>query len=52
MPSDIQIAQAATEKLGIGDEHLGPYGHYKAKVSLPCLETLKDRKEGKVVGLF
>ncbi len=37
--SDIEIAQAATmqriaqvakEKLGISDEHLVPYGHYKA----------------------
>ncbi|HKO88029.1 MAG TPA: formate--tetrahydrofolate ligase, partial [Burkholderiales bacterium] len=43
MPSDIEIAQAgkmeritkvALDKLGIADEHLEPYGHYKAKVSL------------------
>ncbi|HEX2198136.1 MAG TPA: formate--tetrahydrofolate ligase, partial [Burkholderiales bacterium] len=43
MPSDIEIAQAAKlhrisavarEKLGIAEEHLEPYGHYKAKVSL------------------
>ncbi|MGE0874127.1 MAG: formate--tetrahydrofolate ligase [Burkholderiales bacterium] len=58
MPSDIDIAQAAKlkriaqvakDKLGISDEHLEPYGHYKAKVSLPYLETLKDRKDGKLV---
>jgi formate--tetrahydrofolate ligase len=58
MPSDIEIAQAAKlqritavarEKLGIAEEHLDPYGHYKAKVSLKYLETLKGKKEGKLV---
>jgi formate--tetrahydrofolate ligase len=58
MPSDIEIAQAAKmqriaavarEKLGIGEEHLEPYGHYKAKVSLKYLDTLKNKKNGKLV---
>jgi formate--tetrahydrofolate ligase len=58
MPSDIEIAQAgkmqriaavAREKLGIAEEHLEPYGHYKAKVSLKYLETLKGKKDGKLV---
>src|SRR5512147_946012 len=58
MPSDIEIAQAAKlhriaavarEKLGIGEEHLEPYGHYKAKVSLKYLDTLKGRKDGKLI---
>jgi formate--tetrahydrofolate ligase len=58
MPSDIEIAQAARlqriaavarEKLGIAEEHLEPYGHYKAKVSLKYLATLKSRKDGKLV---
>ena len=58
MPSDIEIAQAAKmqriaavarEKLGIGEEHLEPYGHYKAKVSLKYLETLKGSKNGKLI---
>jgi formate--tetrahydrofolate ligase len=58
MPSDIEIAQAAkmqriskvaAEKLGIPDEHLEPYGHYKAKVSLGYLETLKSRPNGKLI---
>src|SRR5205823_1164518 len=58
MPSDIEIAQAARlqrisvvarEKLGIAEEHLEPYGHYKAKLSLKYLDTLKDRKNGKLV---
>jgi len=58
MPSDIEIAQAgkmvriaklAKEKLGIAEEHLEPYGHYKAKVSLPYLDTLKGKKDGKLI---
>ena len=56
--SDIEIAQAATmqriskvaaEKLGIADDHLIPYGHYKAKLSLDFVEGLKDRKNGKLI---
>ena len=56
--SDIEIAQAATmqriavvakEKLGIADEHLVPYGHYKAKLSLDYIETLKDKPNGKLI---
>ncbi|HEX7052633.1 MAG TPA: formate--tetrahydrofolate ligase [Burkholderiales bacterium] len=58
MPSDIEIAQAAKlqrisavarEKLGIAEEHLEPYGHTKAKVSLKYLETLKGRKDGRLI---
>src|SRR4029079_10557383 len=58
MSSDIEIAQAAKmqriskvalEKLGIAEEHLEPYGHYKAKISLPFLETLKSKKNGKLI---
>ena len=58
MPSDIEIAQAgkmvriaklAQERLGISEEHLEPFGHYKAKVSLPYLDTLKDKKDGKLI---
>jgi len=57
MPSDIEIAQAAkmkritevAQKLGIPDEHLEPYGHYKAKVSLEFVDSLKDKKDGKLI---
>ncbi len=58
MPSDIEIAQAAKmqrinkvalEKLGIAEEHLEPYGHTKAKVSFEYLDSLKDRKNGKLI---
>jgi len=58
MPSDIEIAQAAKlqriskvalDRLGIAEDHLEPYGHYKAKVSLEYLDTLKNRPDGKLV---
>jgi formate--tetrahydrofolate ligase len=55
--SDIEIAQQAkmlrinkvAEKLGIPEEHLVPYGHYKAKVSLDYVDSLKSRKDGKLI---
>ena len=55
--SDIEIAQAAkmekigsiASKVGISEEHFEPYGHYKAKVSLDYIDTLKDRPNGKLV---
>src|SRR5579859_6644127 len=58
VPSDIEIAQAARlqrisgvarERLGISEEHLEPYGHYKAKISLKYIDTLKGRKDGKLI---
>ena len=57
-PSNIEIAQRAQmrpvvplarERLGIPDESLEPYGHYKAKVSLDYVAQLADRPEGKLV---
>jgi formate--tetrahydrofolate ligase len=55
--SDIEIAQQAkllravkiAEKLGIPEEHLVPYGHYKAKVALEYIDSLKARKDGKLI---
>jgi formate--tetrahydrofolate ligase len=56
--SDIEISQSATkrpildiarEKLGIGPEHLEPYGHYKAKVSMDYVKSLRDRPNGKLI---
>ena len=58
MPTDIEIAQKAKlvriaqiahERLGIDDAHLEPYGHYKAKLSLEYIESLKTRPMGKLV---
>ena len=56
--SDIEIAQAAKkrpilevarERLGIAAENLEPYGHYKAKVSMDYIKSLKDRPNGKLI---
>ena len=56
--SDIEISRAATmrpiqdvamDKLGIGPEHLEPYGHYKAKLSLEFIDSLKKKKDGKLI---
>jgi len=57
MPSDLEIAQAATlkpivevaEKVGIRRDELELYGDYKAKVKLETLERLKDRPGGKYI---
>ena len=57
MLSDIDIAQKATMKkiqdvaagLGIPEDALEPYGRYKAKVSLNYVDSLKERKSGKLI---
>jgi len=36
-------------KLGIADEHLEPYGHFKAKVSLDYVDSLKGKPNGKLI---
>ena len=45
----MRIADIAREKLGVADDHLEPYGHYKAKVSLPYLRSLENRPNGKLI---
>src|ERR1700678_149969 len=56
--SDIEISQAATkrliadaarERLGIAPEHLEPYGHYKAKISMDYIKSLKEKPNGKLI---
>jgi len=55
--TDIEIARGASKlpilevggKLGIGSEHLLPYGHDKAKVSQAFIRSLSGRKDGKLV---
>lgn len=57
MPTDIEIAQQATleriariaERVGIPDEALEPYGHYKAKVSLVHLDSLPPRPDSHLI---
>ncbi len=56
--SDIEIAQQANKKriidlakdrYSIASDHLEPYGHYKAKLSLNYIESLEDKKDSKLV---
>ncbi|MDX2220299.1 MAG: formate--tetrahydrofolate ligase [Burkholderiales bacterium] len=57
MLSDIEIAQKATmkrigeiaAKLGIPETAVEPFGHYKAKISLDYINTLKDKPDGKLI---
>ncbi len=58
MLSDIEIAQHATmkrvvdlarDRLGIPEQYLDPIGHYKAKLSLDYVDSLRDRPDGKLV---
>ena len=55
--TDIEIARAANKqaiqeigaKLGVGAEHLLPYGHDKAKVSAEFIKAQKDKPNGKLI---
>ncbi|MCK5871650.1 MAG: formate--tetrahydrofolate ligase, partial [Methylococcales bacterium] len=56
--SDIEIAQQAVMKpiielakkdFEIPAEHLDPYGHYKAKLSLEYIDGLKAQADGKLI---
>ena len=55
--SDIEIAQNAklekidriAEKIGINDDYLEQYGKYQAKVDLSIFDSLKDKKNGKLI---
>lgn len=57
MLSDIEIAQSAEMKriteiaksLGIADEDIEPYGHYKAKLSEALYSKLADKEDGKLI---
>ena len=56
--SDIEIAQKANikpiinlvkERFGIDSEHLDPFGHYKAKLSLEYVNSLANKSDGKLI---
>lgn len=56
--SDIEIAQQAQlqpittlakDRFDIAAEHLDPYGHYKAKLSLEYVKSLENQSDGKLI---
>ncbi len=58
MQTDIEIAQkaklkriteVATQRLGIPEEHVEPYGHYKAKLTNEFVSSLSERPDGKLI---
>lgn len=57
MLTDIAIAQQAKMKkitdiaknIGINEDELEPYGHYKAKINDSLFDRLKDKENGKLV---
>ncbi len=57
MLSDIEIAQNAKMKkikdialeLGVGEDEIIPYGHYKAKISQECIDRLSSKEDGKLI---
>ena len=55
---DLDIARRATlrpiidlarERLGLQPQQLVPHGHTKAKLTLPCLQSLDERPDGKLI---
>ena len=57
MLTDIEIAQQAkmlkindiADKLGVTEDELEPYGHYKAKISQKYIDRQKDKPDGKLI---
>ena len=57
MLSDIEIAQNAkmlkikdiAKDLGIDEDELIPYGHYKAKISQECIDRLSGKPDGELI---
>ncbi len=57
MLTDIEIAQRAkmkriteiAEELGVAEDYIEPYGHYKAKLSEKLYDKLADKPDGKLI---
>ena len=47
-----KVLELGRDRLGIPEDHLEPYGHYKAKISLEFLEGLKAGERIVVEGLL
>src|SRR5262247_1996292 len=44
-----RVTELARERFNIDDQHIEPYGHYKSKLSLDYVETLKGRQDGHLI---
>ena len=44
-----RIVESAKKRLGIDSVNLDIYGQYKAKVTLDCIKSLKDKPNGKLI---
>jgi formate--tetrahydrofolate ligase len=44
-----RITELARDRLGIADEHVIPYGHHRAKLALPFVQSLEGKPEGKLI---
>jgi formate--tetrahydrofolate ligase len=44
-----RITDLARERLGIDADALSPYGHFKAKLALPFVESLHARADGRLI---
>ena len=57
MMTDIEIAQQSkmmkigeiAQKLGVSEDEIEPYGHYKAKFTQKLIDRVKDNPDGKLV---
>jgi formate--tetrahydrofolate ligase len=45
----MQRISKVAAKLGIDEEHLEPYGHYKSKLSMSFIDSLESRPDGKLI---
>ncbi len=44
-----KISELVKEKFRIEDQYIEPYGHYKAKLSLDYVESLRNRPDGQLI---
>jgi formate--tetrahydrofolate ligase len=48
-PALHRIADLARDRLGVADDDLSPYGHYKAKLSTRLVESLRAKPDGRLI---
>mgnify|MGYP002518975324 CR=1 FL=1 len=47
--NEMELITKVAEEANISDEYLEAYGKYKAKISLDIFDSLKEKKDGKVI---